>query len=202
MIEGSDERRWRGYVGNWPKLIKPPAPERTRGSPRCTVAYNDYSIVNIKASWVGSFLEQKVHPLPRSACRGHNRGYHPTDAARSAVCAGVSTSLVLFTDRTERKTGHVTQVQMLGLARAGRACLFLIGCGSDVPDPGSDANAADGSAPAGGGGGRQQAAAPAPAAAEADAAAGTCASPQRTKRPIEVAGWLDDLGHARHVGGP
>ena len=53
----------------------------------------------------------------------------------------------------------------LGLAGA---CLFVIGCGGgDVPDPGSDAKAADGNTP-GGGGARPQAAAPAQAVAAAD----------------------------------
>jgi hypothetical protein len=49
----------------------------------------------------------------------------------------------------------------LGLAGA---CLFVIGCGSDVPDPESDSQAAAGSAPPGAG-----AAAPAPAVAAAAA---------------------------------
>jgi hypothetical protein len=53
----------------------------------------------------------------------------------------------------------------LGLAGA---CVFAIGCGSDVPDPGSDANAAGDSAPAGGGG-QRAGAAPAPAVAANDA---------------------------------
>ena len=50
----------------------------------------------------------------------------------------------------------------LGLAGA---CLFVIGCGGGVPDPGSDANAANGNMPGGGG----EPAAPAPAVAQADA---------------------------------
>ncbi len=54
----------------------------------------------------------------------------------------------------------------LGLAGA---CLFVIGCGGGVPDPGSDANAANGNEPGGGGGGGAPAAAPAPAVAQADA---------------------------------
>ena len=55
----------------------------------------------------------------------------------------------------------------LGLAGA---CLFVIGCGGGVPDPGSDANAASGDVPGGGGGGEPPApAAAAPAVAQAEA---------------------------------
>ncbi len=63
----------------------------------------------------------------------------------------------------------------LGLAGA---CVFVIGCGGDVPDPASDANAAGGSP---GGGGSAPAAAPAPQVAANDAPKAEEAAPAPEK---------------------
>ena len=66
------------------------------------------------------------------------------------------------------------------------ACLFTIGCGSDVPDPESDANAAGESVPAGGGAPRPDAApAATPAVAANDAPKAEEATPSPTPPPAQ-----------------
>ncbi len=84
----------------------------------------------------------------------------------------------------------------LGLAGA---CLFVIGCGSDVPDPASDSKAADGSArrrrrPVS----RSRHLLPQKPRRTRPHRPGSRAGPgwRRVERPIEGSGRLDDLGYA------
>ena len=110
----------------------------------------------------------------------HNHGYHPTVVAWGEQSPASALRLPSCDSRTDRKGKRPMRLRKhcsawLGLAGA---CLFVIGCGSDVPDPESDSQAAAGQRSSGGAG----AAAPAPAVAAAAAPAPAVAAADAPKR--------------------
>ena len=121
-----------------------------------------------------------MDPLPSLRACGHNQAYHPTVGAwpeQKLTREGRARSCDRRTHRKGKRPMRLRKRCAAWLGLAG-ACVFAIGCGSDVPDPESDANAAADNAPGGGGSPEPAAAgAAAPAVAANDAPKAEGATP-------------------------